>query len=125
MVIHSKNHENNKKQINPTLKKELVRTFAQVIADIKNKEEAIDFIQDFFEETEIEVFTKRLAIAYWLKKGRSYSNIKQNLKASSATIADISNIAKRKGFQLALKKIEAEEWAELWAKKIKKITGNK
>lgn len=114
-----------KKQINPTLKKELVRTFAQVIADIKNKEEAIDFIQDFFEETEIEVFTKRLAIAYWLKKGRSYSNIKQNLKASSATIADISNIAKRKGFQLALKKIEAEEWAELWAKKIKKITGNK
>ncbi len=113
-----------KKQINPTLKKELIKTFAQVIADIKNQEEALAFIQGFFEETEIEVFAKRLAIAYWLKKGRSYSNIKQNLKASSATIAEISNLAKKQGFQLALKKIEAEEWAEVWARKIKKITGN-
>jgi len=114
-----------KKQINPALKKELIKTFAQVISDIKNQEEALSFINDFFEETEVEVFTKRLAIAYWLRKGRSYSNIKQNLKSSSATIAEISNLAKKKGFELALKKIEAEEWAEVWAQKIKKITGNK
>lgn len=112
-----------KKEINPTLKKEIIKTFAQVIADIKNQDEAIAFIEDFFEETEVEVFAKRLAIAYWLKKGRSYSNIKQNLKASSATIAEIASIAKKKGFDLALKKIEADEWAEAWAEKIKKITG--
>lgn len=114
-----------KKQINPALKKEIIRTFAQVIADIKDQQEALEFIYGFFEETEIEVFSKRLAIAYWLKKGKTYSNIKQDLKTSSATISEVSSLAKKRGFELAIKKIEAEEWAEIWAEKIRKITKGK
>ena len=58
---------------------------------------------DFFKDAEIETYAKRFAVAYWLKKGRSYANIKQNLKVSSATIADISNVMKSKGFELESK----------------------
>lgn len=65
--------------------------------------------------------SKRLAVAYWLKKGRSYENIKQNLKVSSATIASVQENFKKGGFQIVLKKLEAEEWANKWSVKIKKF----
>ena len=81
------------------------------------------FLSNFFTEAEIETFAKRLAVAYWLKKGRSYSNIRENLKVSSATIAEISSLLDNPGFSLAIKKIEAEEWANQWADKIKKLIG--
>jgi len=56
-----------------------------------------------------------------LKKGRSYSNIKQNLKVSSATIATVQSQIHKTGIGLALKKLEAEEWANVWAEKIRKF----
>ena len=93
----------------------------QAIADLRDDDEAKKFLTDFFNESEYEAFAKRLAIAYWLKKGRSYNNIKENLKVSSATIATIQSGLEKPGFKLALKKIEAEEWANQWAKKIKKF----
>jgi len=108
-----------KDQINPSLKRQLIKTFAQVLSDFKNMDEALSFIKDFFTEAEGEAFAKRLAIGYWLKKKRSYTNIKRNLKASSSTIAEVSSTLNKKGFDLALKKIEAEEWANKWAKRIK------
>jgi uncharacterized protein YerC len=85
-------------------------------------DEAETFLKDFFNDAELETFTKRLAIAYWLKKGRSYTNIMQNLKVSSATIASVQEFLEKPGFKLALKKMEAEEWANIWAEKIKKFT---
>lgn len=94
---------------------------AQTISDIKTPEEAYQFLTDFLTPAEFESFAKRLAISYWLKKGRSYTNIKNNLKVSSATIAEVANTMKSKGFGQALKKLEAEEWANQWAEKIKKF----
>ena len=79
------------------------------------------FLEDFFNQTELETFVKRLAIAYWLKKGRSWENIKENLKVSSATISVVQSQMKEPGFALALKKLEAEEWANVWAEKIQKF----
>jgi len=108
-------------KLNPSVKKEIARTLEQLVADLKTPEEVSVFFKDFFNDSEIETFTKRLAVAYWLKKARSYENIKQNLKVSSATIATIQSLIKKPGFLLALKKIEAEEWANQWAKKIKKF----
>lgn len=113
------------KKVNPALKKRLVEILEQVIADLKNYDEVKIFLSDFMTDSEIEAFTKRLAVAYWLKKGRSYSNIKTNLKVSSATIASIQASLGLPGYQLALKKIEAEEWAQRWSKKFKKIVGQK
>ncbi|MCK4588362.1 hypothetical protein KAT60_00915 [Candidatus Woesebacteria bacterium] len=109
------------RKLNPSLKGQIIKIFAQTLADLKDPKEAHSFLKDFLTDAEIETFAKRLAIAYWLKKGRSYANIKQNLKVSSATIADISSVLETQGIKIALEKIEAEEWANQWAKKIKKF----
>ena len=108
-------------KLNVSFKRQIEKTFAQTITDLKNVEETYTFLQDFLTETEYHVFAKRLAIAYWLKKKRSYQNIKQNLKVSSATIADVKQTMEKSGFQLALKKLEAEEWANVWSERIKKF----
>ena len=109
------------KNLNPSLKKEIENTLVQTITDLRDLKETKVFLQDFFNESEYEAFAKRLAIAYWLRKGRSYNNIKDNLKVSSATIATVQSMMGKQGFKLALKKMEAEEWANQWAEKIKKF----
>lgn len=109
------------KILNPSLKKEILRTFCQTLADLKDPQEADIFLKDFLTDSEYEAFAKRLAIAYWLKKGRSYNNIKDNLKVSSATIASVQQVMDKEGFKLGVKKMEAEEWANQWAEKIKKF----
>ncbi len=114
-------NKNPRKKINPSLKRQLAITLAQTVTDLKDLDEAHTFFSDFLTESEYEAFAKRLAIAYWLRKGRSYSNIKQNLKVSSATIATVQSMMKTEGFRLALKKIEAEEWANLWSERIRKL----
>ena len=108
-------------KLNPTLQNQIGKMFTQLICDIKSPEEASIFLKSFFNESEYETFIKRMAIAYWLTKNRSYSNIKNNLKVSSATIASIQNILNSEGIKIALKKIEADEWANVWAEKIKKF----
>lgn len=109
------------KKVNQILARRTERTLAQAIAEIKSPKEADTFLREFFTKSEHETFSKRLAIAYWLKKGRSYKNIKDNLKVSSATIAHVQEILDKDGIKLALKKLEADEWASLWSKKIKKF----
>lgn len=108
-------------KLNPSLKNQLIKTLAQTLVDIKDIDEAVSFLKDFFNESELETFAKRLSVAYWLTKGRSYTNIKENLKVSSATIAVIEKIMRKEGFHKAIKNIEAEEWANQWAEKIKKF----
>lgn len=108
-------------KLSAVLKNQLVKTLGQTLVDLKNLDEMQTFLNDFFNQSELETFAKRLSIAYWLKKGRSYKNIKQNLKVSSATIATIEKLLKTPGFTLALKKMEAEEWANQWVEKIKKF----
>jgi len=107
--------------VNPILKTQIAKTFAQTLADLDDPEEVEVFLKDFFNGSELETFAKRLAVAYWLKKGRSYANIKENLKVSSATIATIQALMDTPGFKLALKQMEAEEWANVWAERIKKF----
>jgi uncharacterized protein YerC len=106
--------------MNPSLKRQLLRTFVQMIEDLENKKEIESFLTDFFSEEEFEKYIKRLAITYWLKKGRDEENIKRNLLATSREITEAKKSLKKEGIKLALKKIEAEEWANVWAEKIKK-----
>jgi len=109
------------RKLNPSLKTQIVKAFAQVVGDLKSMDEAYEFLIDFFTESELETYSKRLATAYWLRKGRSYTNIKTNLKVSSATIAEVSSQLDSKGYKLAIKKMEAEEWANQWADKFNSI----
>lgn len=109
------------KMMNPSLQRQLLRTFSQMINDLKDPKEIETFLKDFFDDTELEKYVKRLAIAYWLKKGRDEENIRENLKASSTEISDGKKSLKKEGIKLALKKIEAEEWANVWAERVRKI----
>jgi len=108
-------------KLNKSFKNQIIKTFAQTLLDFKNMDEMHQFLSDFFNDSELETFAKRLSIAYWLRKGRSYENIKTNIKVSSATIATIEKLSKKPGFALGVKKMEAEEWANIWAEKIQKF----
>lgn len=107
--------------MNIHLKREIERGFIKTLSDLKSVEQLDIFIHDFFSTSEIDMMTKRLAIAYWLKKGRSYRNIEENLKVSTATIAIVQDAMEKEGFKLALKQLEAEEWANKWSDRIKRI----
>jgi uncharacterized protein YerC len=107
--------------MNPSLKRQLLRTFSQMMDDLKDKREIETFLTDFFDEAELEIYIKRMAIAYWLKKGRDEENIKRNLCATSKEITETKKFLKKDGIKLALKKIEAEEFANVWAERIKKM----
>lgn len=111
-----------KSKVNPHLKKELFKTLHQAICDLKSSGEVAEFLQAFLSPSEHETLAKRLAVAYWLNKGRGYENIRKNLKVSSATIASIQSSMKNNGVSLALRNIKAEEWANVWAEKIRKLT---
>lgn len=106
------------------LQKEIIDTFFQTLEDIKTKKDFEIFFKDFFNDQELETYVKRLAIAYWLKKGRGHENIMQNLHASLTDVKKTEKIMNTPGIKLALKKMEAEEWANVWSEKIKKI-GNR
>lgn len=112
-----------KRKINPRIRKQIFNLFYQVLADIHSPQEAEAFLADLVTETELEAFAKRLAVAHYLDKGRTYDNIKKNLGVSSATIAKIQEQMNGKGFTIALKKIKAEEWANKWASRISQMMG--
>lgn len=110
-----------RKKINKIIEQEIFHLFYQLIADLKTPQEAQEVLEDLLENSEITAFAKRLAIAHYLNRGRSYQNIKDNLKVSSATIATIDKMRQSDGFQIALRKIESERWASEWSKKIEKL----
>ena len=92
-----------------------------MIDDLKGPKEIETFLIDFFGEAELEKYIKRISIAYWIKKGRDGENIKRNLQASTKEISEGQKSLKKAGIALAIKKIEAEEWANVWSERIKKI----
>lgn len=111
-----------KRTINKTVEKQIFGIFFQVISDLKDPEEVRVFLEDILGKAELTALAKRLAIAHYLDKGRSYQNIRETLKVSSATIASVDKMIKKSaGFRLALKKIEADQWAEKWAGKIENL----
>ena len=109
------------KKINQTLLNQIKKTLAQTLTDFKSLNDTDAFLKDFLTEGEYETFAKRLAIIYWLRKSRSYANIKENLKVSSATIASANDLINKKGVKEAVRLLEAEEWANKWSEKIKKF----
>lgn len=111
------------RKLNTVLENQIFSVFNQTMADLRTPEEVDQVIRDLLTETEHTALAKRLAIATFLEKGRSYENIRETLKVSSATIASVAEQIGNPGFQLALTKIKAEEWAEKWVEKISRLFG--
>lgn len=91
--------------VRPKLKKQIIRDFASILADMKDPKEVQFFLNDFFNDQERLIFAKRLAIADWLARGKGYILTKLNIKVSSATVAAVNKKLKRPGYQFALKKL--------------------
>lgn len=102
-----------KKGIGQKTESKIFKSLYQVLADLKTPEDIAKFLEDVLSETERTVLAKRLAIAYWLNKNKSYDKIRQELKVSSATVANVQKWLEKsgEGLKLALKTIEADEWA--------------
>jgi uncharacterized protein YerC len=109
-----------KSKTNVYLEAQIKKTLDQLVADINSPQEARHFLSTFLNEDEYLKFAKRVAVSYWLHKKRTYSNIKTNLKVSSATISKVQKTSDNEGTKIALKKIETDEWANVWSEKIKK-----
>ncbi|MFC1653415.1 Trp family transcriptional regulator [Patescibacteria group bacterium] len=113
-----------KKKLNQNIQKQIEGIFFKLISDIRTESEAKVVFWDLLSKTEQQAIVKRIAIAIFLDKGRSYENIKSYLKVSSATIASVNEKMGDPGIQLALQKIKAEEWAEDWVEKIGQFVEN-
>ena len=109
-----------KRKINRNLESQLRKMFLGVLAEIKSPREIETILEDLLTETERTVILKRLGIAVYLDKGRSYEDIKNNLKVSSATIASVAETLGNPGFQEVVKRIKADQWAEETSGKIMK-----
>ncbi len=107
--------------MNIILKNQIEKTFAMAISEFKDQSEAILFLKDFLTEKEFSTLSKRLSVIYLLTKKRSYSNVQNNLKVSSATIAEGKELAKKESIMKIIRKIDADEWAEKWSFRIRKL----
>lgn len=108
------------RQMNPNIQNQVYKILYQVLADAKNEIEVEQMLAALMSETETLALAKRLAIAVFLDKGHSYEHIKEVLKVSSATIATVSDSMNKRGMQIAIAKVKADEWAEVWSAKISK-----
>lgn len=108
-------------KINKKFEEKIYFLFKQLISDLKNPQEVEIFLRDFLTKTELKVLLKRFAVIYLLNQKESYQQIKKNLGVSSTTIASLTRQFKKPGIKLALKKIEAEEWATQWLQKLEKV----
>lgn len=109
------------KNLAKSLESEIRQALLQMIADVRTPEEADTLISDLLTETEQLAVAKRLAVALFLTQGKSYEEIKQNLKVSSATVAKVQESLSQNGIKLALNKVHADEWAGVWAAKISQV----
>lgn len=113
--------------INKTLEKHLDQLLFQALAEIDSPEDLKAVLSDMLTDGERVALLKRLGIALYLDKGRSYEDVKNNIKVSSATIATVAENLGNSGWQEVIRRIKAEEWADGWTEKIsggiKKIFG--
>lgn len=109
------------KKLNKTIEEQVFAILFQVVNDSRGDSEVETLMKDLLSKTELMVVAKRLAIAIYLDKGRSYENIKNMLKVSSATIAQVQEKMESPGMQLALKKVKTDEWAGGWSEKLGQV----
>lgn len=101
--------------MNNKIEAQVYKILYQVLGDAKNEVEVELTLKALVSESELSAIAKRLAIAVFLDKRQSYEHIKDVLKVSTATIASVAENMNNKGLQMALAKVKAEEWADVWS----------
>lgn len=109
-----------KKRLNRNLEKQIRQMLLGVLSEVRTAEQAGEILGDLLTEVEMMAAVKRMAIAIYLDKGRSYEDIKNQLKVSSATIAVVAEQIGNPGYQEVIRRVKADEWATEWSGKIGK-----
>ena len=104
--------------MNKNIQSQVMKIFYQVLADAKTETDMELILKSLLTEKESLTIAKRLAIAVFLDKVQSYEHIHDSLQASSATIAAVAESMNKKGMQMALNRVKAEEWADVWSIRI-------
>lgn len=103
------------KVMNKQIEAQVYKILYQVLADAKTDVDMELILKAVMTEGELSAVAKRLAIAVFLDKGQSYEHIKDVLKVSTATIASVAENMNKRGIQMALLRVKAEEWADVWS----------
>lgn len=101
--------------MNKQIENQVYRILYQVLADAKGEVDIELILKSLMSEGELSAIAKRLAIAVFLDKRQSYEHIRDTLKVSTATIATVAEGMNKRGIQMALQRVKAEEWADLWS----------
>ncbi len=101
--------------MNKKIETQVFKILYQVLSDAKSEVDTEIILKGLMSENELSAISKRLAIAVFLDKRQSYEHIKEVLKVSTATIASVSENMNKRGMQMALAKVKAEEWADAWS----------
>lgn len=85
--------------------------FLNTLVNIKNKEDADEFISDLLTPTEKIMLAKRLAIAFLLEKNYDYRSIQKLIRVSTGTIASVNLLLHlgSAGYKKLISKIVTEE----------------
>jgi len=106
--------------LNKNIEKQLSEMMYGILAELKTPEEVMMVMKDVLTDGERTAILKRLGIAVYLDKGRSYEDVKNNIKVSSATIASVAENVGNPGWQEMIRRIKAEQWASEWSDRISK-----
>lgn len=68
----------------------LLLEFCEAMLSLKNLHEMVSFLKDIFTKQEIEMISKRLKIARLLLEGKTYKEVKNDLKVSYGTISRVN-----------------------------------
>ncbi len=105
-------------KLNKTLENQIRQMLIGILCEVDSPKVMEEVLGDLLTDTERVAMMKRLGIAVYLDKSRSYEDIKNNLKVSSATIASVAETMGNPGTVEVIKRIKAEEWASDWTDKI-------
>lgn len=85
--------------------------FLKSLVEIKNREDADEFISDLLTPTEKIMLSKRLAIAFLLEKNYDYRTIQKIIRVSAPTISSVNILLKYggKGYKKLVAKIIKDE----------------
>ena len=101
--------------LNKNIQDQIHKILFQVLSDAKTDVDIEFILRALLTESEMFMIAKRLAIAVFLDKGQSYEHIRDTLKVSTATIAAVAENMNKKGMQMAVTRVKAEEWADVWS----------
>lgn len=79
----------NEKKLSYALQEKLLTMFCQRLAKLKSGQAIRDFLKDLMNRKERLMLVRRLLIAEMLVKGRSYDEIKDQLRCGKTTIARV------------------------------------